>query len=183
MAIVNSNELAQYAAVCATVSLALSAYLAWRDRSRIAIPFWGAIAELTNWGETDCKYLRIIVANVGRRPVSIIFATLWVVRPTGHLAEVRPKFILSATGELELASTRLFMRPIVIGEASSVTFLYEFQQDCAFQPIRTQVTDVTGKTYNSIAIGGEYHYMQARFRLIVNTAKNLARYLAKRRAA
>jgi hypothetical protein len=179
-----TSELAQYAAVCATASLVLSIYLAYRDRSRITIPMWGFVTDQSAEGGPICRYVKIIIANVGRRPVSIIFASLWIARPTGRLEELQPKFVFLPGGELELAATRLFVRPIVIAEALSITFLYEFPvSDRTFDPIRTQVTDITNKTYNSIAIGGEYYYLQARYRLARNTVKNVMKRLRHGRAA
>lgn len=76
----SASAVAWYGAIMATLSLAISGYVAWRDRARIKATARSGQRLVTPGvpagHDGEKRYVVITVANVGRRPITVSTAGL-----------------------------------------------------------------------------------------------------------
>lgn len=130
---ISASVVAWYAAIVATASLGVSAFLAFRDRARIVVKGSLNYKVTTTAGGYDPSklYMIVTVANRGRRPVTIEKVFLQM--------KEKPHSILADS---------LSRGPSEISEGKSVTFLCE-QLGSELDRVKKIVAiDQTGRHWN-----------------------------------
>lgn len=138
-----TTGLAIYAAICSTVGLGLSLFLAWRDRTTLHVNILDEFTETPSWGERDCKYIEVHVSNSGRRPVHLVKALLASVGIDGQIRDRRAAFIVQA-GMAKKAWTA-FTSGVSLPEGHVLFACFEFERDESELPLRVGLLDSRGR--------------------------------------